>query len=80
MQSELDRGGADEDAGLGMDVAEAGLASGCENMEIDDASSDVERYQSEEPEFKHSSAHHVHNGMVLTEVNGLSEETQVSDK
>ena len=33
---------ADEDAGLGMDVAEAGLGSGYENMEIDDASSNVE--------------------------------------
>ena len=42
LQSELDRGGADEDAGLGMDVAEVGLASGCENAEMDDASSDIE--------------------------------------
>ena len=61
-QVELDCGMVDEDA----------EGSGCENTEVDNASSDVEQYQSEGPECKDSS--------VLTEANGLSEDTRVSDK
>ena len=80
LQAELDHSVADKDAGLGMDVAEVGLGSGCENAEIDNMSSNVEQYWSEEPEFQDSSTCHVHNRVVLTEVDRLSEETQVSDK